>query len=234
MLTVRRADERGQSDLGWLKSHFSFSFADYFDAQHVQFSSLRVLNEDWLAPATGFPAHSHRDMEIITYMLHGTLKHRDSMGNSFVIRAGEVQRMSAGTGITHSEFNASDTEHAHFLQIWILPNQRDMEPSYQQKYFDAAQKHLRWCLIASPDGRDGSCLIQQDTFVLSSILPQGETINYSLNSRRCCYIQLARGEVRLGEQRLSVGDGLGVEDEERVSIIASQDAEILLFDLPSM
>lgn len=232
MLILRPAGERGNSDLGWLKSHFSFSFADYFDSEHSQFSSLRVLNEDRIAPATGFPAHSHSDMEIVTYIMQGSIKHRDSMGNSFVIRGGEVQRMSAGTGITHSEFNASDTEPAHFLQIWILPDQRGLEPSYEQKYFDTAHKRQRWCLIASPDGRDGSCVIHQDTLIHCSIMLPGETISYPINLKRRCYIQMLRGEVHVSDQRMSVGDGLRLEGEEGVTIIAQQESEILLFDLP--
>ncbi len=232
MLILRPAGERGNSDLGWLKSHFSFSFADYFDSEHIQFSSLRVLNEDRIAPATGFPAHSHSDMEIVTYIMQGAIKHRDSMGNSFVIRGGEVQRMSAGTGITHSEFNASDTEPAHFVQIWILPNQRGLEPSYEQKYFDTAHKRQRWCLIASPDGHDGSCIIHQDTLIQCSILLPGETISYSINLKRRCYIQVLRGEVQVSDQRVSVGDGLRLEGETGVTIVAHQESEILLFDLP--
>lgn len=224
---------RGQSDLGWLKSRFSFSFADYFDPEHVQFSSLRVINEDWVAKGAGFPAHSHRDMEIITYMLHGALKHRDSMGNSFVVRSGEVQRMSAGTGITHSEFNASDTEPVNFLQIWIIPNQRGIEPSYEQKYFETAQKHQRWCLLASPEGRDGSCLIHQDALMMCTILCAGETSSYQIPNQRSCYVHLVRGEASVNDQKLTAGDALRIVNEEALYFFAQQEAEILLFDLVS-
>jgi hypothetical protein len=230
MISLRKAEDRGHANHGWLDSWHSFSFADYHDPAHMGFGTLRVINEDRVAPGEGFPTHGHRDMEILTYVLEGALEHRDSMGNGSVIRPGEVQRMSAGTGITHSENNASRSEPAHFLQIWILPKFRGIHPGYEQKAFPAGEKRGRLRLVASPDGREGSVTIHQDAFMYATLLEKGESARHALAPGRKGYVHVARGAVTANGQRLVTGDALKSEGEDIV-IEASGPAEVLVFDL---
>jgi len=229
MIHVRKADERGHFDHGWLDTYHTFSFADYYDPGSMGFRALRVINEDRVKPGHGFGTHSHRDMEIVTYVLEGSLAHRDSMGTGSVIRPGEVQRMSAGTGVLHSETNPSRDESVHFLQIWILPERRDIEPGYEQKAFPAAERkdHLR--LVASHDGSDGSLTIHQDAKLFAGTLTDGKTITYELPKGRYAWLQVARGTVELNGQSLHAGDGAAIEDERTLNLRG--DGEILLFDL---
>jgi redox-sensitive bicupin YhaK (pirin superfamily) len=232
MIEIRRSDERGHANLGWLDSRFSFSFADYYDPKHMGFRSLRVINDDKVAGGAGFGMHPHQDMEIITYMLDGSLAHKDSMGNGSTIRPGEVQRMTAGTGIRHSEFNPSD-ETAHLLQIWLLPRERGLKPSYDQKFFPGEAKAGKLALIASPDGRDGSMRIEQDATLYASWLTTGESVRHELAPGRHAWLQVARGTLKLGDNTLHQGDGAAVSDEAAVVIEGQTDegAEFLLFDL---
>jgi len=232
MNQLRPANERGHARHGWLDSFHSFSFADYHDPSHMGFGPLRVINEDRVQPGQGFGAHGHRDMEIISYVLEGGLAHRDSMGNGSVIRPGDVQRMSAGTGITHSEYNASERDPVHFLQIWIEPDVRGIAPSYEEKRFDDASKRGQWRLIASRDGREGSVRIHQDARVYVTRLEAGETISHELANGRRAYVHVIRGDARVNEQPLSTGDALKVESEREVRVDHAQAADILLFDLP--
>lgn len=231
MIKIRKSEERGHFDFGWLNTYHTFSFDRYYDPEHTQFRSLRVINEDRVAPAKGFPTHSHRDMEIITYILSGALEHRDSMGNGSVIRPGDIQRMTAGTGVSHSEFNPSDSEPVHLLQIWILPNAPGLPPSYEEKNFpeDTRRGHLR--LIASADAREGSVAIHQDAGVYAALLDSGQSVEHALKPDRYAWIQVARGAVQLNEVELEAGDGAAVSDESRLRISASEPAELLLFDL---
>lgn len=231
MLHLRKANERGHAHHGWLESYHTFSFADYHDPAHMGFSVLRVINEDFVAPAQGFPTHPHRDMEIITYILEGALEHKDSLGTGSVIRPGEVQRMSAGTGIRHSEFNPSKTEAVHLLQIWLLPNRQGVTPSYEQIRIEPSALANRLRLVASPDGRDGSVTVQQDARVYAARLADTE-ITHTLAPVRRAWLQVARGTVTLNGQALSAGDGVGIENESRITLAAKDAAEILLFDLP--
>lgn len=231
MITVRPAAERGHFDHGWLNTYHSFSFADYYDPKHMGFRDLRVINEDWVAPGKGFGTHPHRDMEIITYILEGALEHRDSMGNGSVIRPGEVQRMSAGTGVTHSEFNASPNEWVHLLQIWILPNQQGIEPSYEQTLFPMEERRNRLRLIASPDGREGSVTIHQDVAVYASVLDQGKTVSFAFEQGRHGWIQVARGSLELNGTPLATSDGAALSDERSLTLTASENAEFVLFYL---
>jgi redox-sensitive bicupin YhaK (pirin superfamily) len=232
MNQLRPANERGHARHGWLDSFHSFSFADYHDPSHMGFGPLRVINEDRVQPGQGFGTHGHRDMEIISYVLEGGLAHRDSMGNGSVIRPGDVQRMSAGTGITHSEYNASERDPVHFLQIWIEPDVRGIAPSYEEKRFDDASKRGQWRLIASRDGREGSVRIHQDARVYVTRLEAGETISHELANGRRAYVHVIRGDARVNEQPLSTGDALKVESEREVRVDHAQAADILLFDLP--
>ena len=232
MTQLRRAAERGRARHGWLDSFHSFSFADYHDPAHMGFGPLRVINEDRVEPGRGFGTHGHRDMEIISYVLEGGLAHKDSMGNGSVIRPGDVQRMSAGTGVMHSEFNASDREGVHFLQIWIEPNVRGIKPSYEEKRFDDASKRGRWRLIASRDAREGSVLIHQDADVFVTRLEAGETLQRDLDSGRRAYVHVVRGEVRANGERLAAGDALKIERESNLTLDEGRAAEVLLFDLP--
>ena len=232
MNQLRPANERGHARHGWLDSFHSFSFADYHDPSHMGFGPLRVINEDRVQPGQGFGTHGHRDMEIISYVLEGGLAHRDSMGNGSVIRPGDVQRMSAGTGISHSEYNASERDPVHFLQIWIEPDVRGIAPSYEEKRFDDASKRGQWRLIASRDGREGSVQIHQDARVYVTRLEAGETISHELASGRRAYVHVIRGDARVNEQPLSTGDALKVESEREVRVDHAQAADILLFDLP--
>ena len=233
MIAIRPANERGHFDHGWLDTYHTFSFADYWDPRHMSFGPLRVINEDRVAPAMGFPTHPHRDMEIITYVLEGELSHKDSMGNGSTMRPGEVQRMSAGTGVRHSEFNSSETDPLHLLQIWIIPSGDSFPPSYEQKEFPLAEKLNRLRLVASPDGADGSVTIHQDARVYSAVLEKGKTVRHELAPRRKAWIQVARGSVRLNDQELSQGDGARIENESVLKIAGTSDApaEILLFDM---
>jgi quercetin 2,3-dioxygenase len=233
MIKIRKSQERGHANHGWLDSYHSFSFSNYYDPEHMGYSVLRVINEDVIAPAQGFGMHSHRDMEIITYMLQGELRHEDSMGNGSVIRAGDVQRMTAGTGVTHSEFNASPTEPAHLLQIWLLPERNDIEPGYEEKHFEPSEKQGRWRLVASHDGRDGSLLIHQDVELYATVLVKEEHISYDMDIGRSLYIQVARGSITLNGEALATGDAAKVDLQQAIELRATEAAELLLFDLPS-
>ena len=231
MITVRKSEERGHFDLGWLDTYHTFSFDRYYDPAHMHFRSLRVINEDRVQPGQGFPTHSHRDMEIITYILSGALEHRDSMGNGSVIRPGDVQRMTAGTGVSHSEFNPSKTESVHLLQIWILPERRDLPPGYEQKTFTDEERRGSLRLIASSDAQEGSVAINQDARVYAGILNADQKIDYRLAENRYAWLQIARGTIELNQAELRQGDGAGVSAEGNLSIVAHDQAELLLFDL---
>ncbi|HZE90854.1 MAG TPA: pirin family protein [Rhizobacter sp.] len=231
MITVRKSCERGFADHGWLKSFHSFSFADYYHPEHMGVGNLRVINEDRIAPGTGFGTHSHRDMEIVSYVLSGALGHKDSIGNGASIVPGDVQRMSAGSGIQHSEFNQSPNQTTHFLQIWILPNQRGIEPGYEQKHFDAAQKRGRLRLVASPDAREGSIKLHADASLYAGLLDGDEAVEQVLNPARETYVQVARGTLELNGQTLSAGDAAQLHQESRLSLKHGRDAEVIVFDL---
>jgi redox-sensitive bicupin YhaK (pirin superfamily) len=233
MITLRPAHERGRAQHGWLDSRHTFSFADYYDPDHMGFRGLRVINEDRVEPGEGFGAHSHRDMEIISYVLEGALEHKDSLGTGAVIRPGDVQRMSAGTGVTHSEFNASRAEPVHFLQIWILPAARGIRPGYEQKTFAPAERQGRLRVVASPDARDGSITIHADAVVHSGLFRAGESAALPLAPGRHAWVQVARGQVHLNGHDLSPGDGAALTDEATVRIEGrgDQPAEVLVFDL---
>ncbi|HSS45914.1 MAG TPA: pirin family protein [Burkholderiales bacterium] len=231
MIVLRKSADRGYFDHGWLKTYHTFSFADYFDREHMNFGSLRVINEDFVQAGKGFGTHPHRDMEIITYILEGQLAHKDSMGNGSIIKRGDVQRMSAGTGVTHSEYNASQTEAVHLLQIWILPKLNGIKPGYEQKYFSDAEKTGKLRLVVSPDGRDDSVTIHQDAFMYAGLLSQGKELSHSPASGRRAYLQVARGALRVNGQRLEAGDGVKVTDEKTITLAASENSELLLFDL---
>ena len=231
MVQIRPSDTRGHADHGWLRSRHTFSFADYFDPQHMGVGPLRVINEDWVAPATGFPLHGHRDMEIVTYILEGALEHKDSLGTGSVIRPGEVQRMSAGTGVRHSEYNPSATEPVHLLQIWIEPNRLKIPPSYEQKAFAPGELHNRLRLIASPDGQQQSVTLQQDARIYAARLAQ-HALTQVLAPGRRAYLQVARGQLQLGRQQLQAGDGAVIDGERDIELASPTTAEILLFDLP--
>lgn len=231
MLTIRRGGERGGGDFGWLKTSHTFSFSDYRDEKWMGFRSLRVINEDWVAPNSGFPTHPHRDMEIITYVLSGELAHKDSLGTGSVIRPGDGQRMSAGRGIRHSEFNPSNTEKIHLLQIWILPNKEGHDPGYEQKSFPEAEKRGKLRLIASDTGADGSVKINQDAKLFVSLLSPGDVVTHTLGAKRHAWIQVAKGEIEANGQRLNQGDGAAVSNESELTIKGTKDAEVLLFDL---
>jgi redox-sensitive bicupin YhaK (pirin superfamily) len=232
MITLRRSRERGYADHGWLKSFHSFSFADYHDPAQMGFGPLRVINEDRVAPGSGFGTHGHRDMEIISYVLEGELAHRDSMGNGSVIRPGDVQRMSAGSGVRHSEFNHAQDRTTHFLQIWIEPNVTGIAPSYEEKRFSDADKQGRLRLVASPDGADGSVRIHQDARMYVSRLAPGQALVAELAAGRLGYLHLVRGALTVNGQRLDGGDAAKVRDETQLQISAGADSELLLFDLP--
>jgi len=233
MQQIRRSKERGYADHGWLKSYHSFSFADYFDPKHVEFGPLRVINEDRVAAGQGFGTHSHRDMEIISYVLDGELAHRDSMGNGSTIRPGDVQRMSAGRGVRHSEFNPSPASLVHFLQIWIQPNAEGIEPSYEEKRFTPAEKRGRLRLIASPDQSEGSVLIHQDARVYAGLFDGTESASLKVAPGRLIYVHVARGAVQANDVALEAGDALKLSDTEQLQLKDGRDAEVLVFDLPS-
>jgi len=232
MSTLRRARDRGHANHGWLDSYHSFSFADYYDPDHMGFGPLRVINEDRVAPAQGFGTHGHRDMEIISYVLDGSLEHKDSMGNGSVMTYGDVQRMSAGRGVQHSEYNASRTTPVHFLQIWIEPNVRGIAPGYEQLRFEAADKRGRLRLIASPDGAQGSVTIHQDARVYAGLFDGEESATLSLGAGRRAYVHVAQGAIAVNGQVLAAGDALRIEQEPVVSLAAGRGAEVLVFDLP--
>lgn len=231
MIRIRRAEERGAFDHGWLKTAHTFSFGDYRDREHISFRSLRVMNEDWVEPGEGFGTHPHRDMEIVTYVLEGALEHKDSMGNGSVLQPGEFQRMSAGTGITHSEFNPSETEPVHLYQIWLYPEQKGILPSYEQKSFPPEERHNRLRLVASRDGRDGSLTIHQDAAILLGTLEKEAGVSYPLSEDRHGWLQVLRGSVTLNGQRLNSSDGAAVSAERQLDIEAIEAAEVMLFDL---
>lgn len=232
MIKIRKSHERGHANHGWLDSYHSFSFAEYHDPAYMQYSVLRVINEDIVAAGTGFGEHPHRNMEIITYILSGQLRHQDSMGNSSVIGVGDVQRMTAGTGVRHSEFNASNDSPVHLLQVWILPAENSLPPGYEEKHFSTEQKENNWCLIVSPRGDKGSVKIHQDTMIYAANLAYGKTLEISLRQNRCAYLQVAKGEVLLDGQMLIAGDAAMLEDTGEFRVVAGKDAELILFDLP--
>lgn len=231
MITTRHAEERGRANMGWLDSRHSFSFGHYYDPAHMGFGPLRVINEDRVQPGQGFPTHGHENMEIISYVLDGALEHKDSIGTGSVIRPGDVQRMSAGTGIRHSEYNHSHDDPVHFLQIWIVPNERDIEPGYEQKAFPEAERRGRLRLVASPDGRDGSLTLHQDARLYATILAENESVSLPLARDRRAWVQVARGSVTVNGEQLYPGDGAALSDEDTVQIRATSDAEALVFDL---
>ncbi len=231
MFQVRRANERGHFDHGWLDTFHTFSFGDYYDPAYTQFRALRVMNEDTVAPRQGFGMHGHRDMEIVTYVLSGALEHRDSLGNGEVLRPGELQRMTAGTGIRHSEFNPSATEAVHLYQIWLLPERSGLAPGYEQKSFAAAMRPGHWLLVASPDGAEGSLHIHQDTRLYLAQLETGQQLSRTVPDGRHAWLQVLRGQVNAGGAALSAGDGVAVRNEQRISLASQGASEVLLFDL---
>ena len=232
MLTIRKSGERGLTQLDWLDSRHTFSFGDYYDPAATGFSVLRVINDDVVAPGAGFPTHPYRDMEIITWVLRGALEHRDSLGNGSIIRPGDAQRMTAGRGVTHSEFNPSPDEPVRLLQFWILPDRQGLTPGYEQRHFAEADRRGRLCHIASPDDADGSITIHQDARVYAGLLDAGASAEQSLNAGRRAWLHVARGAVQANGARLSEGDGAAIEDEMQIAIIATENSEVLLFDLP--
>jgi redox-sensitive bicupin YhaK (pirin superfamily) len=231
MITIRKAEERGHFDFGWLNTYHTFSFGDYYDPKHVRFRSLRVINEDFVQAGHGFPTHGHRDMEIITYILQGALEHRDSMGTGSIIRRGDAQRMSAGTGVTHSEANPSKDEPVHLLQIWIFPAEQDMQPDYEEKKFSDDEKRNKLRLIVSPEGSEGSVRIHQDAKIYASLLDEGREVQHTLGEGRSAWLQVAAGSVTLNGVALKQGDGAAMREESDVRIAANEPAEVLLFDL---
>ena len=230
-MQIRRADERGMADHGWLDTRHTFSFADYYDPRYMGFRSLRVINDDRVMPSEGFPTHPHRDMEILSYVVEGALAHRDSMGNGSVIRPGDVQRMSAGTGVTHSEYNAADGERTRFLQIWIVPDRRGHTPGYEQKRVGLEERRGQLRLLASPDGRDDSVSIHQDVSLYGAILGDGDVVSHAFAPGRFGWVQVVRGEVELDGEILSEGDGAALTDVEAIQLRAGSDADVLVFDL---
>lgn len=231
MVTVRRSEERGHAERGWLESRHTFSFADYYDPRHMGFRALRVINEDWIAPGRGFGTHPHRDMEIVTYVLEGALEHQDSMGNTEVIRPGEVQRMTAGTGVTHSEYNHSAEEPVHLFQIWLLPEQAGLEPGYEQRSWSEEEKRGRLRLVGARDGRDGAVTIHQDVELYLGVLSPGESVTHPLRAGRHAWLQVLRGEVTINGRDLRAGDAAAVSEEEALELTAAGDTEVMLFDL---
>ena len=231
MIVLRKGSERGHADHGWLDSRHTFSFADYHDPSHVQFGALRVINEDRVQPDRGFGTHGHRDMEIISYVLSGALAHTDSMGERAVLRSGDVQRMTAGTGVRHSESNPSSREPVHFLQIWILPRTPGLPPGYEQKHFSRHDKRNRLCLVASPDGREGSLTLHQDARLYAALLEEGGTVSHETRPGRSLWVQVASGACTVSGHPLSEGDGAAITEESRITLAGAPEAEILLFDL---
>ncbi len=236
MITVRRSKERGHADHGWLNSFHTFSFADYYDPKHMSFGALRVINEDRITPGAGFPTHPHRDMEIVSYVLEGAIEHKDSMGTGSVIRPGDVQRMTAGRGVTHSEYNHSKSEGAHFLQIWIMPSKAGLTPGYEQKAFPEAEKRGKWRIVASEDGREGSLTVHQDLSLHVTLLEKGEKVSYEPKAGRRQWVQVARGAVTVASgsakgELLQQGDGAAITETGAIGLEAEEGSEVLLFDL---
>jgi len=231
-MEIRRAADRGHANHGWLDTHHTFSFADYYDEDHMGFRVLRVINEDRVKGGHGFGAHGHRDMEIISYVLSGELGHEDNMGNGSTIKPGEVQRMSAGTGVMHAEMNASKTHPVHFMQIWILPDKRGHKPGYEQKAFSEDERRGTLRIVASPDGRDGSVTIHQDATLASTLLAQGASVTHKLVKDRYAWIQVVRGAVTVNGEKLDTSDGAAIAGEGDITITGVEDAEVLVFDLP--
>jgi redox-sensitive bicupin YhaK (pirin superfamily) len=234
MLTIRRAGDRGHADHGWLDTHHTFSFADYYDRRFMGFGPLRVLNDDRVAAGAGFPPHHHRDMEIISYVLEGALEHKDSMGNGSVIEPGDVQRMSAGTGVMHSEYNPSEESPVHFLQIWLLPRRPGLAPGYEQKRFSEDDKRGRLRLVASPDGSDGSVTLQQDARMFAALIEPGQAVEHRFAAGRIGWLHVARGSAEVNGQALSEGDGAAIQEESQLSLRSRDGGEVLLFDLPPL
>ena len=232
MMTIRRAQERGHSNLGWLDSYHTFSFANYHDPDHIGFSNLRVINDDTVAPGGGFATHGHENMEIISYVLDGGLAHKDSMGNGSVIRTGEVQRMSAGTGVTHSEYNHSSDEPVHFLQIWLLPNRTGVVPGYEQRSFPLEDRREKMVLLVSPDGHDGSIASHQDALLYGTLLESGQRLSHLLADDRRAYVHVADGKANVNGEALGMGDAMAIEGHGEVQLQGIKDAELLIFDLP--
>lgn len=231
MIAIRRANERGHFNHGWLDTFHTFSFGDYFDPSHTQFRALRVMNEDRIDPGQGFGTHGHRDMEIVTYVLEGSLEHQDSLGNGSILRAGELQRMTAGTGIRHSEFNPSPKECVHLYQIWLLPKRPGLTPGYEQKSFSDTGHHNEWRLVASPDAADGSLKINQDARLYLADLDGGRQLVYSIGAGRHVWLQVLRGDATISGESLQAGDGVAVSDEKHVTVAADEKCEVMLFDL---
>ena len=231
MIDIRKSNDRGHADHGWLNTRFTFSFADYYDPKHEQFRTLRVMNDDRIAGGGGFPTHPHRDMEIVTVVLEGALAHKDSMGNGSVIRPGDVQYMGAGTGVAHSEFNASQTEAAHIYQIWMFPDKAGYQPAYDQKHFSDDEKRGKLRLLVSSDGRDGSVRIRQNNDLYTAVLGPGETVKHELKKDRHAYVQVTRGSAKLNGKTLETGDGAAISEEKSLELSGVKDTEILLFDL---
>lgn len=231
MIDIIRSESRGAAERGWLKSRHTFSFADYHNPDRMNFASLRVINEDWIEAGKGFDTHPHRDMEIVTYMLDGSLKHKDNMGNGSVIHPGELQRMTAGTGILHSEFNPSSDEQAHLLQIWILPEQKNLQPSYEQKLFPLELKQNQWCLVGSRDGRDGSLTIHQDVSMYSATLDASAELGCDVGESRHGFLHVARGSIEMDGEELVAGDAAAMQNQGSLTLRAIENSELLLFDM---
>jgi len=231
MIAIQKSADRGYANHGWLKSYHSFSFASYYNPQKMGFRDLRVINEDRVDPGQGFGTHSHRDMEIVSYILEGAVEHKDSMGNSTIIRPGEVQIMSAGTGISHSEYNPSPQDLVHFLQIWILPDTQGLTPRYEQKKYPNEEKQNQLRLVVSPDGRDGSVTIHQDAKIYASLLDAGKQVEHELGANRHAWIQLITGEIVVNDSWLVAGDAVAISEQDKIAIAAQQNSEFLLFDL---
>ena len=231
MFDVIRSESRGSADHGWLNTKYTFSFADYRNPSMMGFGKLRVVNEDWIEPGMGFGAHPHRDMEIVTYMIDGALEHKDSMGNGSVIKSGELQRMTAGTGVLHSEFNPSDEDRAHLLQIWILPEEKGLQPGYEQKLFPVEEKRNRWRVVGSRDGREGSLTVHQDITLLSTRLDKDASLDYQFAANRRGFLQVVSGDVVIDGKQLKSGDAMAMQDQAAFSIAANDVSELLLFDM---
>jgi redox-sensitive bicupin YhaK (pirin superfamily) len=231
MITIRKSADRGSADLGWLKARYTFSFARYVDRRHMSFRSLRVMNEDVVAPGAGFGEHPHDNMEIVTYILSGTLAHKDSMGNVATIKPGEIQRMTAGSGLTHSEFNHSKSEPVHLMQIWLHPEEENLTPGYEQRAFSIDERRDRLRLVASPDARNGSLTIHQDASIYASVLSKGASVTHTLAPGRAAWLQLPRGQLTVNGVAMLAGDGASIEDEGTITITAAAESEFVLFDL---
>ena len=231
MITIRHAEERGSANLGWLDSKHTFSFGHFVDPDYMNFGPLRVINEDRIQPGEGFPTHGHENMEIISYVLEGALEHKDSIGTGSVIRPGEVQRMSAGTGVRHSEYNPSSDQGAHFLQIWVIPGQLNIDPGYEQKMFDPAERRGKLILVGASDGRDGALTIHQDVDLYSAVLDDGDNVSLTMRGGRRAWVQVARGSAQLNGRQLHPGDGAAVSDEAILEMTATSQAEVLIFDM---